>query len=446
MYENPANAPSNKDLRPYKAPFEPGAGPFGTGGFPLYPNLANTLAKAANHPDPDNVIPHVMATCSAYAYAGFGQKGDPETVAMIMARMGLEENRCRVFEQRVGAMYISSGAYLIQSKDHDVVILCYRGTQPEDIISILTDADVAPERITVDLDGQKHYVHAGFYRNMRATRHLVMGALQRAAEGYSINREDPEEKKGDGFEALYITGHSLGGAMAALMGVTLICEPRYQDIAKKLKAIYTFGQPMLGNQQFARACENKKDTQGVRFLRDNLVRYIYNRDVVPRLPPRPVDEYAPFGREFQFDKELDAIGAAFSLAGDVADEVVAVPGDLVEGVGEAFNLTKNPLENLANLAGNIVSLPVNVLGHTLKWANSPLGRMGGWKEQKGKARSEQVQNLSGFAIVAPLASLAGRLDLTRTVPFKYSFKDHSPNHYVSALAPAGVWSEYGGQR
>lgn len=46
-------------------------------------------------------------------------------------------------------------------------------------------------------------------------------------------------------------------------------------------------------------------------------------------------------------------------------------------------------------------------------------------------------------MVAPLAFFAARLALTRDVPFTYSFEDHGPGHYVNALAPPGVMSEYG---
>ncbi|MCX5062665.1 MULTISPECIES: hypothetical protein [unclassified Streptomyces] len=48
--------------------------------------------------------------------------------------------------------------------------------------------------------------------------------------------------------------------------------------------------------------------------------------------------------------------------------------------------------------------------------------------------------LAGLAVVAPLAFLTTRLALTRTIPFKYSFDDHGPGHYVNALAPPGVLS------
>lgn len=396
----------------------------GSAGFPVYPDLAERLVDGADQPDPDGVIPHALATCSAYAYAGFAQRGAPDTVATMMARLGLERNRCRVFELRVDALYIASAAYLVQDEDRRVVILCYRGTQPEDIISILTDADVRPETLSVELDGRRHEVHAGFYRTMRATRHLVMGALERALRGESVN-PDEHGVRGDGMRALYITGHSLGGATAALMGVVLAHEPRYRAVAEKLRAVYTFGQPMLGGPDLARACRTAVDGRGVHVLRDRLLRYIYDRDVVPALPPRPVGPYAPFGREFHYRKARSPVDGVLAALGNAGVEAAALPGLLLRA----------PLRSLPE--------------HTVRAAErvlAPLhhGPESGWNEVHEPGRHyPQMDTLAGLAVVAPLAFFAARLALTRTVPFAYSFDDHGPGHYVNALAPAGVLSEYG---
>lgn len=421
MRDKTEHGPSFADLRPFKEPMfvEPDRAT-----FPVYPDLPDRLLVdkgAESHPDPEGILPHVFATLSAYAYAGSAERGDARTVAMMTTRLGLEANRCRVFEQRVDAMYIASAAYLIQDKDRRVAILCYRGTQPEDIISILTDADVHPEMLRVDIAGAKHDVHAGFYRNMRSTRYLVLQALERAVRGESI---DPDEQgtHGDGLEALYITGHSLGGAMAALMAVTLVHEPRYAHIARRLRAVYTFGQPMLGGPDFARACERASGSHGTPALSERLLRYIYDRDVVPALPPRPVGPYAPFGREFHFTKSRSGLDAMFTAAADAAAEVVSLPGDLLSGA--------DPLPRLRRLA----TLPRRANGDAFVERHDPLPAYA------------QMDSLAGLAVVAPLAFFAARLALTRSLPFRYSFEDHGPAHYVNALAPKRVLSEFGDVR
>ncbi|MFE1803206.1 lipase family protein [Streptomyces sp. NPDC059517] len=423
-----AKGPSFAELRPLKtAPDQPG--------FPVHPDLVERLTQDKDHPDPDGVVPHTMATCAAYAYAGFAQRADPDTVAMIMTRLGLEENDCQVFEQRVDAMYIASAAYLIQDRDRRIAVLCYRGTQPEDVISILTDADVRPEMLDVELDGRRHEVHAGFYRNVRATRYLVVEALDRALRGESVV-PGGTGTRGHGLEALYITGHSLGGAMAALMGVMLTMEPRYRRIADKLRAVYTFGQPMVGGPDFARACEEATGPYGSRPLRERMLRYIFDRDVVPALPPRPVGPYAPFGREFHYRRSRGPMDTALAFAADSALEAVTLPGELLR------TLISNPLHRPAARMGELTVRTAESLRRSVR----PLLRVRheGWQESgEPGLHYPQMDSLAGLAVVAPLAFLATRLALTRTIPFKYSFDDHGPGHYVNSLAPPGVLSEFG---
>jgi len=262
--------------------------------FPVYEKLANVLNETVDHPD--DKVAHVLATCAGYAYS------TDETVAMIMSRMGLERNKTRMVALDVDAMFIRSTAFLVQSEDGKVVILAYRGTEPDNFINWLTDIDVYTDIIQLKTDtGTEDFdVHAGFYRNVRATRHEVLAALERAQNGHSVT--------GDGspvaheMESLYITGHSLGAAMAALMAVMLIEDDDYAPIAEKLRAVYTFGQPMVGTPDFARHCAGMKLQDGSD-LGERLIRYIHRRDVVPRLPPRVSGRFAHFGREYEYGQK-----------------------------------------------------------------------------------------------------------------------------------------------
>lgn len=65
----------------------------------------------------------------------------------------------------------------------------------------------------------------------------------------------------------YLTGHSLGGAVAAILGIYL------QDDGVKLGRIFTFGQPKFTNAAGAKAYENLP-----------LLRVIYQNDTVALLP------------------------------------------------------------------------------------------------------------------------------------------------------------------
>lgn len=258
---------------------------------PVYTNLADTLVTANQ---PSKEVRHVLATCAGYAY------GDERILTTMMTRLGLSESRCRMLQVIVDAMFIASTAYVVQSHDGRVVVLCYRGTQPVNVVNWLTDLDADPAQVGYDL-GDDHAetsrVHAGFYRNTRASRFAVIDVLQRALEGFSI--ADGSKERVNPMEALYITGHSLGGAMAVLMTVMLHTQDRFSEIASKNRATYTFGQPMIGTPDFARACEKVRSRSGDGLLHERIFRYVYGADVVPQLPPRESGRFQHFGVEYR---------------------------------------------------------------------------------------------------------------------------------------------------
>src|SRR5216684_1779051 len=92
MITGRAVAPKYSQLRPLKETT--------SATFPVYRDLADKLANTTNAPD--RTIAHALGTCAGYAYS------DHETVAMIMARMGLEDNRCLMVAESVDAMFICS--------------------------------------------------------------------------------------------------------------------------------------------------------------------------------------------------------------------------------------------------------------------------------------------------------------------------------------------------
>lgn len=90
---------------------------------------------------------------------------------------------------------------------------------------------------------------------------------------------------------LWITGHSLGGALAVLCALQLS-----KISACKLAGVVTFGQPKVGDTLLAQAINQ----QLLPFYR----RYVNQRDIVPKLPPLP--DYRHCGQLFYFD-DLDQL-------------------------------------------------------------------------------------------------------------------------------------------
>jgi Lipase (class 3) len=267
---------------------------------PVYRDLSARLASTRIVPDAD--IAFVLAVCSSYAY------GDANAVAAIMDRLGLTRNRCRMVSEYIDALFLTSTAYLIQSDDGRVAILCYRGTPPTSLITWVTDFQVEPVKVRVPapVGAGSGEVHGGFYRNVRSTRFRIVKLLEDALAGRSIL--DPAENHADRppphrLEALYVTGHSLGGASAALFAALLVAEPgtyggiapgTYTEIRNRLRAVYTYGSPMVGDPAFAEACDRDP------VLGKRVIRFVYANDVVPRVPPRASGRFEHFGRECRY--------------------------------------------------------------------------------------------------------------------------------------------------
>jgi hypothetical protein len=294
-----ATAPSLAALRPVVAAEKDK--------FPVYDDLQDRFLRPADplvagEPDgADRVIARTLAVCSGYAYS------DAPTVATMMARMGLLENRCRMIAMVNEAMFIVSTAFLVQSEDGRVVVLAYRGTEPLNFINWLTDADLSPTPVVLQRGNllteepastaaEPLEIHGGFYRNVRATRYKVMQTLARAAEGLPVTATDEDSSRLQPMEALYITGHSLGAAMAAIATLLLKNTPEHdRRFGAQLKATYSFAQPMVGNPALAAAC-NADD-----FLGRRLFRFVYERDPVPHLPSQDLGRYRNFGTEYGYD-------------------------------------------------------------------------------------------------------------------------------------------------
>ncbi len=255
--------------------------------FPLYPTLVETLA-AAHLTAPavrDATVAHVLGTCAGYAYA------DVNTVAAMTARIGFERPACVCISQAVDAMYIFSTAYLVQSRCGRVALLCYRGTEFGNLANWFGNAEVGSESSCLSLsDGaEKVRVHSGFYRNFRATSWEILRELGFAVQGRSL--ADHAEEVEHPLEALYVTGHSLGGAMAALFALTVSANSIHRPLAERLRAVYTFGQPM------AVAAPLPKTMHGVE---QKLFRHIIPQDPIPALPPAQWGPFVHFGQEYRY--------------------------------------------------------------------------------------------------------------------------------------------------
>lgn len=327
--------------------------------------LAGALRAGVDLHDPgDRRVPYALATLSAYAYA------DELTVATMASRLGLVGNHCRMVSEFVDALFISSTAFLVQSADGRVVILVYRGTAPESLIAWLADLQVDPQQITIDFRGQKltSSVHRGFYRNVRATGLEVVAGLRRALGAQTVTTDATGQSQPvqHAMQSLYITGHSLGAAMAALAALLMRSDSAHDEIVSRLKGVVTFAQPMVCDPGLAEFVD--RDVR----LAPAIVRYLYGHDAVPQLPPKASGPFAHFGREIRHTGP--EIGGSWALSAE---------------------------------------------------------------------KTEQMRSLLPRLLLLGPSFLARQLAVGRRLRFAASIDDHLPAHYMAALAPGDLRSEFG---
>ncbi|AUX40457.1 uncharacterized protein SOCE26_018580 [Sorangium cellulosum] len=319
--------------------------------------LANVSEGAYNH----NAA-SLLAAASAWAYS------DNEEVARMMEKRGFS-NVCVTFAFENQGLLMDSLAHVIQSRDGRVVILSFRGSQLHPVINWLANINIKPDPFHA-----AGRVHGSFYTGIlsvwpRVREHLlgakngesVCRVWQRTApskfcdpdfvwgdtpgtcgEVPSLREQDPrrvhraklrsvvgalEEALRFKLEALYITGHSLGGALAVLAAALIYSDEELKELRPLLRGIYTFGQPMVGDRAFAKTFERQFGSK--------LFRHIYNRDVVPHMPPRSAGRFEHFGQEYR-STPAGWISNGRPIARQVRFAIPALAGSLASWFADQF--------------------------------------------------------------------------------------------------------------
>ncbi len=217
----------------------------------------------------------MLADVASWSYS------DGQTLIEALAERNIvpQDVTCHEISVSNEPMLVISTAFFIRAGR--VGVLSFRGTVPSNALNFLTDASVQTKNFR-----SLGHVHGGFHRNVRAVWPEVAESIQTAID-------DPDDERR--LRALYITGHSLGGAMAVLAGATIFADESYLSWQPLVRGIYTYGQPMVGDKAFAKSCHE-------RFGR-LLFRHVYERDVVPRLPPLSTGYFEHFGAEYAGSEE-----------------------------------------------------------------------------------------------------------------------------------------------
>jgi triacylglycerol lipase len=180
----------------------------------------------------------------------------------------------------------------------EAIVLAFRGTEPDRWADWCTDLSSSHQ---LWLGCQ---VHAGF---------------KAAHDGVAQTYLNLIKKMRTANQAIYVTGHSLGGALATLAGKVLAtCGEEGQDYKPRL--VITFGAPKHGDERFT-------STYGLKLLR-----FVHNEDIIPHVPP--IAPFAEGGSLLYFKSDgslsynVNDIATLFNRLRNGVKSILAAKGSL----------------------------------------------------------------------------------------------------------------------
>jgi len=163
----------------------------------------------------------ILASMAQLVYEKFEKGGKDEELLLAKLRGGGFK-----WIKGFSSPVTDTQAFLVVKDDNSYAVLAFRGTEVTKATDIITDIKAS---LITAVEGR---VHKGFIH------------------AYQSVEKDIEKNvaKLDGIP-LYITGHSLGAALATLATQRLEQNPVFRD---QIAACYTFGSPRVGNVEFDR--------------------------------------------------------------------------------------------------------------------------------------------------------------------------------------------------
>lgn len=235
--------------------------------------------------------------------------------------------------------YVHKRQYAVDARPRQVALIAFRGTKTvgQDggggpavaAVNVLTDLNGLLEDEASPLGGAK--VHKGFAG--------ALGKLQLAGVVAELSAMIDEYDAKPGVYAarptIYVTGHSLGGAMAQLFAHRLAY---YFDHRLDVGGVYTFGAPRLGNGTFR---EGYAQLQ----LTERTFSFRYGTDIVTHVAPTSDGRLVGYADELVAGMAQSPLPFTGVLAAFLADKVAvtaALAADYKHVPGKTYWLLHRP--------------------------------------------------------------------------------------------------------
>ncbi|WP_437981406.1 lipase family protein [Sorangium sp. So ce117] len=228
---------------------------------------------------------YVLAQLSAWSYA------ERKDFDRVLVQMFGDAARLHSFSLTNDALLVNAHAYLIvievtvkeSEPPKHIGVLVFRGTSWGNALDWVIDASVETTQF-----GDYGHVHSGFMRNVWR----LGGEIRKTLRNELLKAQQA-------IDVLYVTGHSLGGAMAAVATVMLWADREDEKLRQafqgKFRGLYTFGAPAVGDPTMVDALSPK--------LVARTYMHVYENDIVPRMPPLSTGNFQHFGTTYHSTAE-----------------------------------------------------------------------------------------------------------------------------------------------
>jgi hypothetical protein len=165
---------------------------------------------------------------------------------------------------REGTTFTDDSTQAVFARSDRMILIAFRGTEPSQWSDL--GADLAIVRKSLPKDGWPEGwggVHSGFLNAFEQVEPLIMITL----------REDENTNT-----PIWITGHSLGAALATLMAARIL-RAEDEGLHVNFRGLYTFGSPRVGDKEFVAKLDAELSSHGA-----DAVRFRNENDVVTAIP------------------------------------------------------------------------------------------------------------------------------------------------------------------
>jgi len=215
------------------------------------------------------LLPSASAQIDATTYANLVHYAHFASASYIISSTG-SSAQCKPQGATVTTYFSDGGTdtqgYIARDDSRKEFVVAFRGSTS--VTDYLEDANIIPDltfegATSCDLrELSVCYVHSGFYNSWHAVEGTITSALASQRTGSYASY------------GVVVTGHSLGGAVAAF--ATLKLKGTYSSIKG-----YTYGQPRIGESPFANYFDSTVGT-------GNFFRVTHVSDSIPQMVPSSI--------------------------------------------------------------------------------------------------------------------------------------------------------------